>query len=74
MCLGHGEFIRSEFTDKAVNSLVNYLKDCNITDGFFNLDGYTNYKDFLTLIEINWRLVWLLLTWMIIAALVCIKN
>lgn len=52
----HGEFIRSEFTDKAVNSLVNYLKDCNITDGFFNLDGYTNYKDFLTLIEINWRL------------------
>jgi len=52
----HAIFIRNEFTDSVINSLVNYMvNDCGVTDGLFGVDGYTDYKNYISMIETNWR-------------------
>lgn len=51
----HLTIIRNEFTDEWINKLVNYMLSLGITDGIFGIDGYTDYHDFCSICEQNWR-------------------
>lgn len=49
--------IRSEYTDKVMNNLVNYLvNDCGICNGILNFESFSDLKSETYMIEINWRL------------------
>lgn len=51
----HLTIIRNEYTDKMIEQLSNYMLSLGITDGIFGIDGYTNYADFCSICEQNWR-------------------
>lgn len=52
----HAVFYRSEWSDRLVNSVVDYMvNDLGIEEGLFGIDGYTNFDDFTTMLECNWR-------------------
>lgn len=51
----HLTIIRNDYTDKMIEQLANYMLSLGITDGIFGIDGYTNYEDFCSICEQNWR-------------------
>lgn len=52
----HAYFYRSEWSDKLVQSVVDYLvNEMEVVEGLFGIDGYTNFDDFTTMLECNWR-------------------